>query len=458
MSRLLEGRPFIMEADGGYPQGINWYLDGRCSGNIDPQNLTKSPTSPKEPLHNTVRRIAYSIANLLTWGETEEAHPTLGILRWYDIKYWHIADPYLDALKRGYWTQRYWEDGVAIPLNPQATITYRLSEAISCFRWLAQEGLINRFEEPTTTYHIAAATHASNISLASLAAPGDDEELRKKHFRRNRTKPMDGILPSMEQLLDWFSLFPSETHRQALIHNFNLGLRIEEGQENSLLPGIMHARDLRHSRRHVQHPSWTADIRCLKYSLSDDNMIGVLPDRKAAFSNEILSLRVLGKGRKVRLVHMTPGCAQAVWHYVDGHRREILRRNGIRPAQAPAQLYLNIHGGPMTAAALSKAITRANDSSKQSIKITAHVLRHLFACFFLKNAIEVHAAREGLAVAQLTYEQIEKIAEMPARTLQKHLGHEYFEDTAGYIRLLIDWWLSPQYFAMWNQFLDASSA
>lgn len=458
ISLLKEGRPFLMEADGDYPQGVNWYLDGRCNGKIDPQNLGKPPTVSREPLHNTVRRIAYSLANLLTWGETEEAHPTLGVLKWHQMKHWHIADLYLDALNRGYWTQRYWEHGVAVPLDPEGTITFRFTEAISCFRWLAQEGLIDRFEEPTTTFHIASAAHASNFSLASIAAPGDDEEPKKQHFRRNRTKPMDGILPSMEQLLDWFSLFGSETNRRALIHNFNLGLRIEEGQENNLLPGAMHARDMRHIRRHVQHPKWTDEPRVLRYSLSDDDMIGVLPDRKAAFSEDVLSMRIIGKGRKVRLVHMTGGCAQAVWQYFDGPRREILKRNGISPAQAPAQLFLNIHGAPLKAGALSKAITRANDDSKSTVKITAHGLRHLFACFFLKNAIEAHAAREGLAVTQLTYEQIEKIAEMPARTLQRHLGHEFFEDTAGYIRLLIDWWLSPQYFTMWNQFLDANIA
>lgn len=458
MSVPKEGRPFIMDADGDYPQGVNWYLDGRCSGWIDPKDLAKPPTVPRQPLHNTVLRVVYSLANLLTWGETEEAHPTVGIIKWHQMRHWHIADLYLDALNRGYWTQRYWNDGVAVPLDPEGTIKFRFNEASNCFKWLAQEGLIDRYDEPATTVMIASSYRAANVSLASIGARHEEKSAAKQHFRRNRTKPMDGILPSMEQLVDWFSLFGSETNRRALIHSFELGLRIEELQENSLVPGTMHARDMRHIRRNVQHPKWTSEPRLLRYTLADDHMIGVLPDRKTAFSENVLSMRIIGKGRKVRLIHMTSGSAQAVWQYFDGHRREILRRNGISAGRAPAQLFLNIHGAPLTTASLSKAITRANERAKNGVKITAHVLRHLFACFFLKNAIEAHASREGLAVSQLTYEQIEKIAEMPARTIQKHLGHEFFEDTAGYITLLIDWWLSPQYFAMWNDFLDGNGA
>jgi site-specific recombinase XerD len=150
--------------------------------------------------------------------------------------------------------------------------------------------------------------------------------------------------------------------------------------------------------------------------------------------------------------------AQAVWCYADSTRINILNRNNISPPEAPAQLYLNRDGRPLTAAAMIRAISRANEDSTDAVKITAHVLRHLFACFYLKNAIEGQAAREGLTMEQLTYEQIEKIAEAPARTLQLQLGHTNFEDTAGYIKLVIEWWLTPKYFRMWNEFLDGQNA
>ncbi|PWE54448.1 hypothetical protein DEM27_20290 [Metarhizobium album] len=459
MSVLKVGHPFIMEADGGYPDGVNWYLFERCRGRIDPSDLTKPRTAPDEPSHNSVESIVYAIANVLTWGETLEAHPSCGVLRWHQLKLWHVTELYSDALARGYWTQGYWETGIPSPLHPESTIQPRLNEILLCWYWMERYGLIAKFDEPSPLRAIGTAKNKANQSYATRSAALKETSPKKKQFRRNRAKPGDGVMPGMDHLLDWIERIPSETPRRAVLHILDRGLRIEEHEENTLLPGIVHARDLSHIRRDVRHYSWTDEPRLLKYSLTDDHMIGVLPDRKTAFSSDaLISQRIIGKGKKIRLAHMTRGCAQALWGYADGTRRVILQRNGIKPSKASAHLFLNRDGRPLTAGALAKAISRANEDMSSPFRITAHVLRHLFACFFLKNAIEGHAFREGLTVAQLTYEQIEKIAENPARVLQLHLGHADFEDTAGYIKLLIDWWLTPMYFDMWNDFLDGQHA
>lgn len=459
MSVLKPGYPFIMEASGNYPHGVNWYLFERSRGRIDASDLTAPRISPIEPSHNTVQSIAYTIANLLTWGETVEAHPSCGVLLWHQLKRWHITEIYADSLARGYWTQGYWETGVPSPLHPESTIQPRLNEILLCWQWMERAGLIGKFDEPSHLHDMGKAINEANQSFASRSASLGKQSNNRTAFRRNRTKPGDGVMPSMEHLLDWIERLPSETPRKAVLHILDRGLRLEENAENTLLPGIVHSRDLSHIRRDVQHYSWKAEPRLLKYSLTDDDMIGVIPDRLTAFSGAgLISQRIIGKGRKVRLAHMTPSCAQALWQYADGTRRSILKRNRITPSEAPAQLFLNRDGRPLTKGALAKAISRANQEMNGSFRITGHVLRHLFACFFLKNAIEGHASREGLTVSQLTYEQIEKVAENPARVLQLHLGHAYFEDTAGYIKLLIDWWLTPMYFEMWNNFLEVQHA
>lgn len=458
MSVLKAGHPFILEASGEYPDGVNWYLFERCRGRIDASDLKAPRSNPIEPSHNNVKSIVYAIANVLTWGETLEAHPSCGILRWDQLKRWHVTELYTDALTRGYWTQRYWETGVPSPLHPETTIKPRLDEILLCWQWMERFGLIAKFDEPTPFRAMGIAIQKANQSYVTRSAALNETEPKKTQFRRNRTKPGNGVMPGMDQLLDWIERIPSGTPRKAVLHILDRGLRMNELEENTLLPGIVHTRNLSHIRRDVRHHSWTDQPKLLRYSLTDDDMIGVLPDRKTAFSSDgLISQRIIGKGRKIRLAHMTRGCAEALWHYADGTRREILKKNGIIPSNAPAHLFLNRDGHPLTAGALAKAISRANENVNAQLRITGHVLRHLFACFFLKNAVEGHAAREGLTVAQLTYEQIEKIAENPARVLQLHLGHAYFDDTAGYIKLLIDWWLTPMYFEMWNDFLDGQN-
>lgn len=455
MSVLKSGYPFIMEANGDYPDGVNLYLFERCRGKINASNLSAPNAKIIEPSHNTVQSIVYAIANIMTWGETIEAHPSCGVLRWHQLKLWHVTDLYYDALTRGYWTQGFWDTGIPSPLHPESTIQPRLDEILRCWQWMERCGLIARFDEPSSFQTMGTAMTAANRSFARRSAASTELGQRKTAFRRNRTKPGDGVMPRMEQVVEWIERIPSKTPRAAVLHILDRGLRIEENEQNTLVPGILHARDMSHLRRDVRHHSWTGEPILLQYSLSDNDMIGVIPDRKTAFTGEgLISQRVIGKGRKIRLVHMTQGCAQALWHYADGPRRSILKRNGILSSNQPAQLFLNRDGRPLTAGALARAISRANDGMSEPFRITGHVLRHLFACFFLKNAIERHAAQEGLTVEQLTYEQIEQIAENPARVLQKHLGHASFEDTAGYIKLLIDWWLTPMYFQMWNDFLD----
>ncbi|MGP4749592.1 hypothetical protein [Agrobacterium pusense] len=101
-SRVISHLPFILTQDDDYPDGINYFMHDRGRGKIDPLNIDK-PRTKLEPLaQKTVEGIGYKICDLLTWAETEEAHPDLGIVAWHEIKRWHIEGPYLDAMRRGY--------------------------------------------------------------------------------------------------------------------------------------------------------------------------------------------------------------------------------------------------------------------------------------------------------------------------------------------------------------------
>lgn len=453
-SRMKDFIPFITTRDDDYPDGVNYFMHDRGRGKIDPSNLDKPRTRLKLLAQRSIDGIAYKLCDLLTWAESEEAHPELGRIPWFAIKRWHIEGPYLDAMRRGYWSQRYWETGVPHKLHPRSTVTPRIREQLLCYQWMERHGHIVDFDREPVSRDILAAINEANVNYASKASADDDPKSKTK-FRRTRKKPGDGVLPDPEQMLNFFSVISPITNRKAVINMFEWGWRIEENQSNSLLPGTVHSRDVSARNRDMCHYSWTDEPKLLEYSLSDDAMIGVLPDRALAFSDAAsLSVRIIGKGRKVRLCHGRAGWIQSLWNYADGPRRDILRRNSVATKDATAHLFVDRDGKALSTDALSKSITRANDRLKSAVRITAHTCRHLHACYFLKNHIEARAADAGLSVDQLTHDQIYQIADLPARALQLHLGHEFFEDTATYIEMLIHSWLAPKYYRAWNEALD----
>jgi site-specific recombinase XerD len=111
-------------------------------------------------------------------------------------------------------------------------------------------------------------------------------------------------------------------------------------------------------------------------------------------------------------------------------------------------------GSPLSPKAFYTAISRAN-AKHQRLKITPHVLRHIYACRFLQRAIEVDAHARGLAIAELTRQQIEEFAEMPLDVLRLELGHASVETTRKYVEMLIHDWIAPRYHEAWNSVLDA---
>ncbi len=56
MSVLKAGHPFILEASGEYPDGVNWYLFERCRGRIDASDLTAPRSKPIDHHITTLSR------------------------------------------------------------------------------------------------------------------------------------------------------------------------------------------------------------------------------------------------------------------------------------------------------------------------------------------------------------------------------------------------------------------
>ncbi|RVI98972.1 hypothetical protein CN193_22115 [Sinorhizobium meliloti] len=437
--------PCLISASGDYPVGPNAYLQARCSGRVDPSDVTKRVLFPEPLAPRTNRQYGYTVCDFLTFCETEEAHPDLGVISSEDVKEWHILELYSSAMHRGLWTAAYFKKSTAQPLHPLSTINPRLKELMRCFLWMAANGYSENFQQEPDLEVIRLSLQESTQAFY----PGINLDTSSK--RNVRSSPGEMALPSPTAMIDWLNIVPRGVARTAAIGIHEHGFRIAEIAE-LLLPGRLHSRDIDQlTQSNIKHYKWTAGPLFLKHDLSDDQMIGVLPDRDHA-TNASVKCRIIGKGNKVRLVHLKPGWLTRVWQYCDTDRAAcVIKYEGGRP---PAHLLIGRDGKRCTADTLSKIFTRANRRASSSLNITAHVLRHIFACRFLQHAIQADARRDGYEIDELTREQIERYAELPLVVLQYELGHATPASTLRYLEMLIHSWIAPRYHNAWNSVLD----
>ncbi|NLI79998.1 MAG: tyrosine recombinase XerC [Candidatus Riflebacteria bacterium] len=112
------------------------------------------------------------------------------------------------------------------------------------------------------------------------------------------------------------------------------------------------------------------------------------------------TLCVRGKGRKDRVVPLSPAAAQAVSGYLD-------RREHEQPAGAalPA-LFLNRFATPLTARSMARLLARRSLQAGLPDRVSPHALRHSFATHLLDGGADLRAVQEMLGHASLSTTQI----------------------------------------------------
>lgn len=110
-------------------------------------------------------------------------------------------------------------------------------------------------------------------------------------------------------------------------------------------------------------------------------------------------LRVLGKGRKVRLIPVGEPALQALRTYLDKARPLLLRSRPLDAADLP--LFLNRRGRPLTARRVQQIVARWAGPG-----ISPHVFRHSFATHLLDGGADLRAVQEMLGHASLATTQI----------------------------------------------------
>jgi len=111
-------------------------------------------------------------------------------------------------------------------------------------------------------------------------------------------------------------------------------------------------------------------------------------------------VRVLGKGRKERLVPFNELAAEAIATYLE-RRGELLGK----PGADPSALFLNHRGGRLTPRSVARNLDRYVLQCALARKVSPHALRHSFATHLLAGGADVRSIQELLGHASLSTTQ-----------------------------------------------------
>jgi len=114
-------------------------------------------------------------------------------------------------------------------------------------------------------------------------------------------------------------------------------------------------------------------------------------------------VRVLGKRNKERIVPIGSMARAAVASWLDLGRPSLAERSGTSRAQGA--LFLNCHGGRISARSVARRLARAALASGVGRNVHPHMLRHCFATHLLGNGADLRAIQQLLGHASLSTTQ-----------------------------------------------------
>ena len=134
---------------------------------------------------------------------------------------------------------------------------------------------------------------------------------------------------------------------------------------------------------------------------------GLRVSEAAGLDEEALDLdarevRVLGKGRRERIVPVGGAAARALARYLRESRPVLLRERKSGPATK--RLFVNRFGGPLGARGIRRRVVAW--LGREGRAIGPHTLRHAFATHLLEGGADLRAVQELLGHASLSTTQI----------------------------------------------------
>jgi integrase/recombinase XerC len=116
------------------------------------------------------------------------------------------------------------------------------------------------------------------------------------------------------------------------------------------------------------------------------------------------TLRVMGKGKKERMVVFGKVAGEAVADYLL-RRAEFFQAGEVGKADEEPALFLNSRGGRLTVRSIERIVRAAALAAGVSGQITPHTLRHSFASHLLANGADLRLIQELLGHSSLSTTQ-----------------------------------------------------
>lgn len=110
-------------------------------------------------------------------------------------------------------------------------------------------------------------------------------------------------------------------------------------------------------------------------------------------------IRVMGKGRKERIIPFGQFAHEALLKYIEDVRPKLIKNNNHR------KLFVNMRGGELTTRGVSYILEEMINKAAMNTKIYPHMLRHTFATHLLNNGADIRTVQELLGHASLSSTQ-----------------------------------------------------
>ncbi|MEK4385115.1 tyrosine recombinase XerC [Solibacillus sp. FSL W7-1464] len=111
-------------------------------------------------------------------------------------------------------------------------------------------------------------------------------------------------------------------------------------------------------------------------------------------------VRVMGKGRKERIIPFGQYAHDALMRYINQVRPTLMKKENHQ------KVFVNMRGGELTTRGVRYILSEMIDNASMHTKIYPHMLRHTFATHLLNNGADMRTVQELLGHANLSSTQI----------------------------------------------------
>ncbi|MDD3719196.1 MAG: tyrosine recombinase [Actinomycetota bacterium] len=116
-------------------------------------------------------------------------------------------------------------------------------------------------------------------------------------------------------------------------------------------------------------------------------------------------VRVLGKGRKERMIPVHEAALQLLANYID-KERPVLAANAAAEESGGGPLFLSVKGGRLSDRGVRRVVDRFFSGLEGGKRISPHTLRHTFATHLLQGGADLRTVQELLGHVDLSTTQI----------------------------------------------------